>query len=123
MEDNSEGVRDEQKRKPVFDNRSCPQCGNRVSWKRLHLKTCIWSKWECPVCASLLGVDRGRRVIIGLSVVPLAILPLLLFAVGPWYFRAAWIVLVVTYAFTFERIKTVRPGAERGGRPPLRSTV
>jgi len=124
MEDNSEDVRDEQERKPVFDSRSCPQCGNKVGRKRLYLKAWIWSKWECPVCASLLEFDFGRRFVITLGAVLLALLPFpALFDIEPWYYGCPWIVLVFLYAFTFERIKTVRPGAERDGRPLLRSTV
>ena len=124
MEDNSECVKDERNRKPVFDSRSCPQCGNKVGWKRLNLPAWVGAKWECPVCASLLGFDFGRRIVIAFGAALLASLPFpALFDIEPWYYGCPWIVLVWLYAFTFERIKTVRPGAESDGRPPLRSTI
>jgi hypothetical protein len=122
MEDNRESMGTEYDRKPIFDSRSCPQCGNRVSWKRLQFKTFIWSKWECPICGSLLGVDFGRRIVIGFTVVPLALLPLVFFGVRSRYFQLAWVVLVCLYIFSFERIKILRSGPERGGQHLMKST-
>lgn len=72
-----------------------------------------WSKWECPVCSSLLTFDFERRVVVSLVAVPLALFPTGLIELERWYLAVAWILLVFLYAFTFERIKIARPGAER----------
>ena len=121
MEDNSEYVRDERNRKPVFDNRSCPQCGNKVGWKRLYLKAWVRAKWECPVCDSLLGFDFDRRLVVALGLGLLGFLPgLYLFKAEPLYLKSAWIVVVTLYISTFERIKTVRPRVPKGTASPHR---
>ncbi len=47
--------------KPQYHRHSCPNCGHRVSWSRLHLRAWIWARWRCESCSSELRFDSGRR--------------------------------------------------------------
>jgi hypothetical protein len=43
----------------------CPVCRNPLRWTYI-LRT-LWSQWRCERCRSLLGINRGRRL---LAIVP-----------------------------------------------------
>ena len=47
--------------KPQFHRHSCPNCGHRVNWTRLHLRAWSWARWRCESCGSELCIDSGRR--------------------------------------------------------------
>jgi len=49
--------------KPTYHCRSCPNCGHRVSWKRLWLRVWGWPGWPCPCCGSVLRISTVRHVV------------------------------------------------------------
>jgi hypothetical protein len=92
--------------KPVFDNRSCPQCGNRVSWIRLNFKASIWSKWLCPACGIDLCVDRKRRLLLAviIGVTFFSAVVLMPRGMGTFMHRLPLLCTMVLYFSTFEKI-------------------
>lgn len=46
----------------------CPVCRRTLHWT--YLLRPLWSQWRCPVCGSLLGIDKKRRL---LAIIPFAI--------------------------------------------------
>lgn len=100
-------------------NKRCPRCG-KYQWRPL-LGAGLWARWNCPMCHTVLALDRLRFFISWLLWA--AVLAMFLFVIpGPrpasalWIHVVAWLVLSV---LIFEwgqsvRLKSIpeRPSAE-----------
>ena len=56
----------------------CPVCRARISWT--YIWRPLWAQWHCKHCGSLLGINRARRLMLIVVMVPAATLvfPLLM---------------------------------------------
>ena len=52
----SHAIRKNTKMKPQYHQHSCPECGQRVGWVRLHLHWRLM-RWRCKFCGTLLEFD------------------------------------------------------------------
>jgi hypothetical protein len=102
-------------------NRSCPNCGHAVGWWTELMWKNPWSKWDCPECQSVLGIDLGRRAVDAIVVgVPFALV-LILGNLHTWpgwtrvSFFAGWVVLFLLAWWWFDSVVVRRP-AEQPGR-------
>lgn len=99
-------------------NKNCPNCGHPSGWWDWGLGSWAWSKWNCPKCQSVLGIDLGRRaaqaVVVG---VPFALV-LILGEVHTWSawakvsFLVGWLIFFVLAGWWFHSWVLRRPAKE-----------
>jgi hypothetical protein len=54
--------------KPKYYRRSCPVCGQRMSWSRLYLNAWTWGRWRCESCHTPLKFNLVSRLLCALLV-------------------------------------------------------
>ena len=104
---------------PRFGNKKCPNCGHPVGWKRDWFG--ISPEWLCPQCRSLLGRDRGRRLIAYLpTFIPLVVISVNIFIWPVWAVVSVsigWFALVVFSFWWLESVVVRCPPQAEVGSP------
>ena len=93
-----------------FHRHSCPRCGYRVSWTRLHLRAWIWAEWSCECCGSHFSFARASRwLCAGLGGLWCFFLFFFVLSQVQWW---VWLILLYLGATTASRLDRIRLAQE-----------
>ena len=93
---------------PKYDRQSCPNCGHRVGWRRIHIRAWIWAKWKCEACNKELRFDPNSRYLGALLLVPAIFVFIHVIEAGvSWWAISCLVVLVFLAHGRLEKIVLV----------------